>query len=285
MSNPKRYLSDAARMRDERRRSLLNELEKLKKEDDEEERQRERERSRIRELEEDRKRSVQMRDNIWKRKKEIGVQIKHLQIEDEDLLEKDKKLVERLDWLNKEIKCLNEGKEYEYPKCLPKLIPKMEELKEARKKINEENEKKEQEEKEKDRIISEIFSEIKYEKDKDNVESEEEEEEEGEPEQKEAKKEEGEPEPEEAKKIDFVTKAINDIKETEDEEIKKKIELETNEKLQKMYEEGVDKGDKEMQELAFLRMRRFEKRDAFPITENDFEDKEKEEELAEKLKI
>jgi hypothetical protein len=58
MSNPKRYLSDAARLRDERRRSLLDELEKLKKEDDEEEKQRERERSRIKELNQDRERSI-----------------------------------------------------------------------------------------------------------------------------------------------------------------------------------------------------------------------------------
>ena len=269
MSDPKRYLSDAARLRDERRRSLLDELEKLKKEDDEEEKQRERERSRIKELNQDRERSIKMRNNIRNRKSEISAQIKRLRLEDEDLSLQDKKLVDRLDWLNKEIDCIEEGKQYEYPKCLPKLIPKMEGLKEARKKINEKNEI--DEDKEKDKIIDEIFAEIRYEKDKDDVESEEEEEE--------------EPEKEKPKEVDLVTQAIKDINEAKDEETKKKIELETNEKLQKLYEEGIEKGDNEVQELAFLRMKRLEKKDAFPITENDFEDKRREEELAEKLKL
>lgn len=268
MSDPKRYLSDAARLRDERRKNLLDELEKLKREDEEEEKQRERERSRIKELNQDRERSIKMRNNIRNRKTEISAQIKRLRLEDEDLTLQDKKLVERLDWLNKELDCAEEGKKYEYPRCIPKLIPKMEDLKEARKKINEENET--NEDKEKDKIIDEIFAEIKYEKDKDDVESEEEEE---------------EPEKEEPRENDLVTQAIKDINEAKDEETKRKIELETNEKLQKMYEEGVEKGDNELQELAFLRMKRLEKKDAFPITENDFENKSREEELAEKLKL
>ena len=269
MSDPKSYLSNAAKLRDERRRILLAELSKLDKEDDAERKRVERQRSRIKELEEDQKRSVQMRNNIWKRKKEIGVQKKHLEIEDAELDEKDKKIVQRLDWLNAELDAIKQGKEYDCPKYIPKPVPKIEEVKDARNKIKEEEQ------------VNDIFEIIKQDEDSDNEEREKNEESESE------KDDHVDKLIEEVKKkdeLDFVSKAIEEIKKA-DQEKGNKIEQEINEKLEEMYEDGVEKGDNEMQELAFLRMKRFERKGDFPITETDFENWEREKELAEKLKI